>query len=298
MADNSKGKNTNRNSNQNKIDEIDLKLQKATENVKIEALKDTDNSVNDEDKFFEEASLNLYFGDDYIIDDKITIHQPKVGDFIEYGEKAVYSVIAPFVSNTTTYRVQLWDLGFDWNKVKDFELFAMLIQGLKLEKSKIIFGDLDFQSFKLKQRIKDDTTELVLYSEKENYLLTEDTYKKMSKYIQYMFNSVPEVEYAKGKRIKIDIINNERAKQAKRAKEGFKSSLLAMVSFYVNHPGSKYNKEEVRNVGIVEFMDSIKRLQIYESTNALMKGMYSGFVDTSKINKNEFNFMRDVSVNA
>ena len=48
-------------------------------------------------------------------------------------------------------------------------------------------------------------------------------------------------------------------------------------------------------VGIVEFMDSVQRLQIYESSTALMKGMYSGFLDTSKINKEELNFMRDIS---
>jgi len=42
-------------------------------------------------------------------------------------------------------------------------------------------------------------------------------------------------------------------------------------------------------------MDSVQRLQIYESSTALMKGMYSGFLDTSKINKEELNFMRDIS---
>ena len=41
-------------------------------------------------------------------------------------------------------------------------------------------------------------------------------------------------------------------------------------------------------------MDSVQRLQIYESTNALWKGMSSGFVDSSKINKEELNFMRSI----
>ena len=41
-------------------------------------------------------------------------------------------------------------------------------------------------------------------------------------------------------------------------------------------------------------MDSVQRLQIYESTHALMSGMYSGFCDTSKISKEQFNFMREI----
>jgi len=41
-------------------------------------------------------------------------------------------------------------------------------------------------------------------------------------------------------------------------------------------------------------MDSVQRLQVYETSTALLKGSYSGFIDTSKINKDEFNFMRDL----
>ena len=66
-----------------------------------------------------------------------------------------------------------------------------------------------------------------------------------------------------------------------------------MISFCLNHPGFKYKKNELRDLGIVEFNDSVQRLLIYESTSALMKGVYSGFVDTSKINNKEFNFMRE-----
>ena len=42
-------------------------------------------------------------------------------------------------------------------------------------------------------------------------------------------------------------------------------------------------------------MDSVKRLQVYESSTALLKGVFSGFVDTSKIDKEEFDFMRQIT---
>ena len=42
-------------------------------------------------------------------------------------------------------------------------------------------------------------------------------------------------------------------------------------------------------------MDSIRRLQVYESTTSLMKGMYSGFVDTSKLKLDkELNWARNI----
>jgi hypothetical protein len=41
-------------------------------------------------------------------------------------------------------------------------------------------------------------------------------------------------------------------------------------------------------------MDSVQRLQIYESTTALMKGMYSGMIDTKGLDKDALNFMRNI----
>ena len=37
--------------------------------------------------------LKLYFGDDYPINDYITLHQPKVNDVIEMGEADYYSTV-------------------------------------------------------------------------------------------------------------------------------------------------------------------------------------------------------------
>ena len=61
------------------------------------------------------------------------------------------------------------------------------------------------------------------------------------------------------------------------------------------NPGFKYKKTELRNVGIFEFMDSVRRLQVYESTTSLMSGMYSGMLDTSKLKLDkELNWARDM----
>ena len=47
-------------------------------------------------------------------------------------------------------------------------------------------------------------------------------------------------------------------------------------------------------MGIYEFYDSVARLNTYESTTAVLKGMYSGFVDSSKFKSDDFNFMREL----
>ena len=114
--------------------------------------------------------LRLYFGEDYVINDRITIHQPTIQDILDLGEKEFYSVIAPFTSNPTSLKVQLFDLGIYWTDVSDFELFSLLIKTVPFEKTKILFGDFDFSSFDLVGK-RNDKGEIIpiLYSPKLNY---------------------------------------------------------------------------------------------------------------------------------
>lgn len=248
--------------------------------------------------------LRMYFGEDYVINEKIKIHQPSIQDFIDSeNESDIYGVITPFVSNTTAYRLQLWDMGIDWNKISNLELFSILIKSIDFNYSKLIFGDIDFSTFNLYQKQVNEETTLTLYSQEFDLEIDEDTRNKMCKYIQFMFNSFPpEEEFTSSKTLKQDLINKDRQKLIQKKKEISENknqqSLLSMISFYLNHPGCKYKKNELREVGYFEFMYNIQRLQIYESTRALFGGLYSGMCDLSKVNPNEFNFMRDVKVTA
>ena len=248
--------------------------------------------------------LRVYFNEDYIIEDKennqkFKIMQPTIQDFIDYGEKNIRQAVSAFCTNTTAYRVQLWDCGMDWNKIENQELFNLLLKTSDPKYTSLFFGDLELKKFELYVKtLPDGTTENVLYDKYNDVLITEDTRKKMCKYIQcIMASPAPEEEFTKNRLLKQELINNDRQKQLMMLKENkHYPSLLSLISFCTNHPGFKYKKNELRDVGIFEFMDSVQRLQIYEATKALFSGMYSGMCDLSKIPKNEFNFMRDVSI--
>ena len=69
--------------------------------------------------------LRMYFGDVYYAAPKICIHQPTINDIIEYGEMYFWNTVAMICGNPTTFRLQLWHSGVDWNKISDFELFMI-----------------------------------------------------------------------------------------------------------------------------------------------------------------------------
>lgn len=246
-------------------------------------------------------ALKLYFGEPFVIQNDIhndiIINQPTIGDIIKNGEKQIYSAVNTLIANPTMYRMQLWDLGVDWNKVSDFSLFCMLAPSVDSESTKLLFGDLNFQLFQLQQtQNEDEETSFYLFNEEQNVQIDETAYLQMASYLRAMFNTYPKVEKARGKSTKEWMIEEDRMSFEQHKNDVYKSTLLPLISTCLNHPGFKYKKNELREVGIVEFMDSVQRLQVYESSTALLKGIYSGFVDASKIDKNELNFMREISL--
>ena len=240
--------------------------------------------------------LQMYMGFPYVIDLEsaegcVTISVPTMRTFIELGEKRYLQTINIFTTNTTEYRVPLWDVGIDWNELSDFELFCMLYKQIDPEVSKSIFGDFDFNDLELYK--KDEI--VVLYNEKLNIEINEEVYQHIAQYLRIIFNINPQEKITKDKFLKEMYIHKDRADAEIKKKKGNENvSIQPLISACVNHPGFKYKLKEVLDMGIYEFYDSVARLNIYESTTAVLKGMYSGFVDASKFKSDDFNFMREL----
>ena len=244
--------------------------------------------------------LKMYFREDYFVKG-IRIVQPTIGNILNIGESKFYSGLSPFLYNSTSIRVMLWDLQqrIDWCKVKDIEVFSMLKSMTDTDNSaiRLLFPDYRIEHMQLMQfQEKDsDKPQLCLYDSENDFILKESEYMEIAEYIRTLLNIHPKVEKAKGKTAKKWMIDEDRINMAQKEDKN-NSILLPLVSACINHPGFKYKLQELRNVGIYEFMDSVQRLQIYESTHALLGGSYSGFADMSKIPKDQFNFMRELYV--
>lgn len=255
------------------------------------------NRQNKEQKY-EFDPLKMYFREDYEVKG-IRIVQPTIGDILKIGELKFYSGLSPFLYNSTSIRVMLWELPqrIDWCKVNDIEVFNMLksIPNNDFSAIRLLFPDYRIEYMQLMQYQSKDSGELVLclYDSVNDFILTESEYMEIAEYIRTLLNIHPKVEKAKGKTTKQWMIDEDKMNMAQRDEKNT-STLLPLISACINHPGFKYKLQELRDVGIYEFMDSVQRLQIYESTHALMGGMYSGMCDLRGVPKEQFNFMREI----
>ena len=240
--------------------------------------------------------LKMYFKEDYFVKG-IRIVEPTIGDILNIGESKFYSGLSPFLYNSTSIRVMLWDLPqrIDWCKVKDIEVFDMLKGIADNDNSTIqlLFPDYRIENMRLIQFQNSEEQQFCLYDPENDFVLNESEYMEIAEYIRTLLNIHPKIEKAKGKTTKQWMIDEDKMNAAQRDEKNT-STLLPLISACINHPGFKYKLQELRDVGIYEFMDSVQRLQIYESTRALMGGMYSGMCDMSKVPKEQFNFMREL----
>lgn len=252
--------------------------------------------------------LQMYFGKPYVIDCEdavgtVTVYEPTIGDIVNLGEKRFYQTLGIFTCYTTQYRVLLWETGIDWNTFPDFHLFVMFYKQIDPEVSKLIFGDLDFQKFEplLKRKsIEDEDGELVLWDNEDEIEINQNVHNHFSQYLRAMFNVPFEEKITHSETMKQWYVNKdkrdmERRKQLEKEGKADKGvSIMPLISSCVNHPGFKYKLKELTEVGVCEFYDSVNRLQIYEQSTALLKGMYSGFIDSKQIKSEDYNFMRDI----
>ena len=56
---------------------------------------------------FEMDSLQLYLGEQYVINDNIIIKQPKIGELANYGERDYYSMVHTLTAIPSSMKSQL-----------------------------------------------------------------------------------------------------------------------------------------------------------------------------------------------
>ena len=100
---------------------------------------------NDQDE------LKLYRGMDWPVNSSILIRHPTMGSICEYGEQEYFSMVHTLCSVGADLKWQLDELGVDYTKISDYELFLyMLARGLTKAQTEILFGDtLDFSQMQV-----------------------------------------------------------------------------------------------------------------------------------------------------
>lgn len=237
--------------------------------------------------------LSIYRGAPYKITDKITITQPTLNQIADMGEQQYFSAVQHICSTSSDMKWPLHQAGYDWEKIEDYQMFTMIASSITPEQTHLILGDVDLSRLSIRQ--KKDSNDVVLVDLDSGVYIDEMIYLKIVNYLRkihgFKRNEIrAESEFTHDMLIEVEKSDLEKAKN-----KPYKSFLLPLISSVKARQG--YTKETIFNMQIAEFFDEVNRLQIIVNTDALLGGAYSGMMDTKKVKKSEFNWMRDISIN-
>ena len=236
--------------------------------------------------------LTVWMGEPYVINDKISILQPNLREILNFGERQYFSVIQTFCSTSSNLKSQLADAGIDWETVEDFQMFMMLAPSLNREQTYLVFGDMDLSKFKIFENKKNG--EPVMVDQDNDIIIDRLIYMRIVEYLRKVHGLTRAHDVTKSKFVHDMAIEMEREEMETNAKKPYKSFLWPLISSVKARQG--YTKQYILDMQIYELVHEANRLQIIVQSDALLQGSYSGMVDTKKIPKESFNWMRDIEI--
>lgn len=244
--------------------------------------------------------LKVYRGDDYTIKKGISIHQPTLNEICDYGERAYWNMIYTICSVPADMKWQLDELGIDYTKMSDWELFYnLLYRNITSKMTSIILGDLDLSQHKPIKNTETEEVSLRLIDGDGNIVagseFGEYSYICLTEILRKMHGLKRNDEVPANEITKQILIEDARDEFLRNRNKEWNSQLKNLVSTLINHEGFKFNHHNVWDMKINAFMDAVARVQRINNANLLMQSGYSGFgVDLKKINKEQLNWFGEL----
>lgn len=304
------------------------------------------------EEYYENDELKIYRGEDFIVQKHIILHQPTLGEICDFSEKEYYSMLYNFTATPQSLKVQLWEGGIDYTEIQPFQLFyTLLYKAFPIKKTSIIFGDLDFSKFQVRQKEDDDSIflyqaiptgniyELIGSNIKGKKLhhfssLTDaakfvntdedtliDQLSEDNRFGNYIFDDVSlepviideftynmiidylckthfierDFRIPANNSTKMVLIEDAKEEMERAKNKEYHSQLKNMISAMINSEGFKYNHEQVWNMKINAFMDSVKRIGKIKNAQLLLQSGYSGFgISFDDIDKKQIDWLGEL----
>ena len=231
--------------------------------------------------------LRLISGEPIEICEGLTLLQPTLGEIRDYGEANFYSTFWTLCSAPWDMPSALDDAGINFMEISEWQLFQSIVMGFNQEQTMPIFGDLDFSTFQLMQRTKEDgTQDIVLVN--GDLIIDENIYKQFIQYVRAMIGFEHSGKKAGNESTRILLIQDDRKQRKRNAKKAYESVLFNGVISLVNTEEFKYNYHTIWDITLFQFTKSLVQIQGKKAACALLQGSMSGFCDTSKIPQKDF----------
>lgn len=240
---------------------------------------------------------------EYKLDDKISVIIPTLKEIRGKGlidgsdddENDYYNILNLFFITPSSCIPMLEKLKIDFTTISDFELFLLMYNAIDKNiikrKSKLLFKGFNFADFKISKN--NETGKVVLYNSIDDVEINETKYKWLSTIFCtiHLYTKPrpinPANQTAKDWIIERAMVKEKFNRKKKQIGSRFDNLILALV----NNSNFKYNFETVYDLTVYNFYASAKQIIKKYQVDNLYHGIYSGCIDSSKINNDSLNWL-------
>lgn len=230
----------------------------------------------------------LMMGVNLEIAPNIELIHPTVKHVFQIGEEHYFGQVAAFVATPTDLKVELDDLGVNFEEITEWQLFVMRFKSMQQFVIKDLLVGFNLANAEL---LVGEDGEVIIFDPETMAVIDEAHYRIICEYLRTIHGLKRNIEVYGNEFTRKTVIEIERETRKHKAYKDAEPFLMNYVSALINCSESKYDYRNIWDVPFYVFMDAVKRVQKVIEYKGLMTGMYSGMVDLKKIDMNKISWL-------
>ncbi len=238
-------------------------------------------------------------GRNFKINNYITVYDPELEEIELFGETDYWYLLHLLTRKPYDIAVELDDMGIDYQKVDEYDLFYTVANKIPVELSCILLGRLDLTKYE--QRKNQENGQLILYNRENGTVIDRVLYYQMLQYLRYIHFISNKIEYDVGNGMaKKFFLDRMRRKKKKRLKdlelgrEKQESQLYIMSSYLINNQNFKYNYDTIKKIKLSQLYESFYRILHDYNISNINTGIYSGVIDRTKLKSEDIDILHSL----
>lgn len=234
------------------------------------------------------GTINLLYAKEYAVNDDIRIVIPTVGEVVD-NEESYYALISVLTAMPIDMMVQLDDLGIDFTKINEYELFLMTFQGLKDQDMSLVFKDLDVSSFEV--AVNEKNQQLVLLDKERDIIIDRAIHGQITAALRKIHHLEKNLRKPGNEEAKEYMLRRARDKMKRHKNRKQESQLEPLIVAMVNTEQYKYDFVRTRELTIYQFNESVRQVIKKVDYDNKMYGIYTGSLSAKDLPKDDLNWL-------
>lgn len=234
---------------------------------------------------------NLLYKKECAINQFINVRIPTVGEILdcEDGEDEYYGLISMLTAMPVDMMVQLDDIGVDFTKIDEWELFLILFGSLKERDTTLVFGDLDLRPFQA--AINPQNNNVILVNKKTGVRIDRALHSQIASVLRKIHHIEQNNRKPANGEAKEYMLRRAREKMHRQSKRLSDSQLEGLIVALVNTEQFHYGFEETRGLSIYQFNESVRQVIKKIDYDNKMHGVYTGTVSAKDLSQEDLNWL-------